>query len=122
MFAGKRVLVVGAGVTGRSVVAALADLGAHVTVTVTGDRVDEIPGVPTVAGLTAPPEHTDLVVTSPGLPPATPLLVAAAEAGIDVIGDVELAWRLRPVRSDPEGDRHPGAYAAGWRSAVRTGA
>ena len=101
MFAGKHVLVVGAGVTGRSVATALTDLGAHVTVTVTGDRVDEIPGVPTVAGLTAPPEHTDLVVTSPGLPPTTPLLVAAAEAGIEVIGDVELAWRLSSAQPSP---------------------
>jgi UDP-N-acetylmuramoylalanine--D-glutamate ligase len=35
-------------------------------------------------------------VTSPGWQPDAPLLVAAAAAGIDVIGDVELAWRLRP--------------------------
>jgi UDP-N-acetylmuramoylalanine--D-glutamate ligase len=101
MFAGKRVLVVGAGVTGKSVAAALLDLGAQVTVTVTGDRVEEMPGVTTVAGLTAPPEHTDLVVTSPGLPPTTPLLVAAAAEGVEVIGDVELAWRLSATLPNP---------------------
>lgn len=94
-------LVVGAGVTGKSVAAALLDLGAHVTVTVTGDRVEELPGVTTVAGLTTPPEGTDLVVTSPGLPPGTPLLVAAADAGIEVIGDVELAWRLSAALPNP---------------------
>jgi UDP-N-acetylmuramoylalanine--D-glutamate ligase len=39
------------------------------------------------------------VVTSPGWRPDSPLLVAARAAGIEVIGDVELAWRLaeRPV-------------------------
>ena len=35
-------------------------------------------------------------MTSPGWQPDAPLLVAASAAGIDVIGDVELAWRLRP--------------------------
>lgn len=99
MFAGERVLVVGAGVTGRSVAAALLDLDAHVTVT--GDHVEEIPGTTTVAGLTTPPEGTALVVTSPGLPPTTPLLVAAADAGIEVIGDIELAWRLSAALPTP---------------------
>jgi UDP-N-acetylmuramoylalanine--D-glutamate ligase len=101
VFTGKHVLVVGAGVTGKSVASALGDLGAHVTVTVTGDTVPELPGVRTVAGLTAPPAGTDLVVTSPGLPPSTPLLVAAAAAGVEVIGDVELAWRIGQTLPNP---------------------
>ena len=37
----------------------------------------------------------DLVVASPGVRPSDPLLVAAAEHGIPVWGEVELAWRLR---------------------------
>ncbi|MEV4439828.1 UDP-N-acetylmuramoyl-L-alanine--D-glutamate ligase, partial [Streptomyces sp. NPDC049577] len=41
------------------------------------------------------PEGTDLVVTSPGWRPDSPLFAAAAEAGVDVVGDVEIAWRLR---------------------------
>ncbi|HET7667929.1 MAG TPA: UDP-N-acetylmuramoyl-L-alanine--D-glutamate ligase, partial [Mycobacterium sp.] len=35
-----------------------------------------------------------LVVTSPGFPPGTPVLSAAAGAGVPIWGDVELAWRL----------------------------
>src|ERR1039457_5470013 len=46
------------------------------------------------------PAGTDLVVTSPGWRPDAPLLAAAAAAGIPVIGDVELAWRLRPALAD----------------------
>jgi UDP-N-acetylmuramoylalanine--D-glutamate ligase len=42
------------------------------------------------------PAGTELVVTSPGWTPAAPLLVAATAAGVEVMGDVELAWRLRP--------------------------
>jgi UDP-N-acetylmuramoylalanine--D-glutamate ligase len=35
-----------------------------------------------------------LVVTSPGFAPSTPVLAAAAAAGVPIWGDVELAWRL----------------------------
>ncbi len=38
---------------------------------------------------------TDLVVVSPGWRPSHPLLVAAAERGVPVWSEVELAWRLR---------------------------
>src|ERR1700716_2775985 len=94
MFTGRRVLVAGAGVTGRSVAAALLGLGAQVTVT--DADVDRLAGVPRglFPGLTVPPEGTELVVTSPGWRPDSPLLVAARQAGIEVIGDVELAWRV----------------------------
>ena len=36
----------------------------------------------------------DLVVTSPGFSPTTPVLAAASAAGVPIWGDVELAWRL----------------------------
>jgi len=104
VFAGKNVLVAGAGVTGKSAVPALLGLGARVTVT-DGDagRLAELEGLGAelVPGLNAPPEGTDLVVTSPGWRPTAPLLVAAVEAGIEVIGDVELAWRLSRTRENP---------------------
>ncbi|WP_285507482.1 UDP-N-acetylmuramoyl-L-alanine--D-glutamate ligase [Actinokineospora sp. NBRC 105648] len=98
MVAGLRVLVAGAGVTGRSVGAALLDMGAA-AVTITdgnAERLAELAdlGAELVPGLTTPPEGTDLVVTSPGWRPSSPLLVAAAAAGIEVIGEVELAWRM----------------------------
>ncbi|MGY1435109.1 UDP-N-acetylmuramoyl-L-alanine--D-glutamate ligase [Streptomyces reniochalinae] len=47
------------------------------------------------------PEATDLVVTTPGFKPTSPLFEAAAEAGVPVWGDVELAWRLRGPDSPP---------------------
>jgi UDP-N-acetylmuramoylalanine--D-glutamate ligase len=92
LFTGRRVLVAGAGVTGKSVAAALLTMGANVTVTdANADRLAGLPGDP---GLETPPQGTDLVVTSPGWRPDSPLLVAARRAGIEVIGDVELAWRI----------------------------
>lgn len=105
MYAGKRVLVAGAGVTGRSVAEALLELGARVTVTVTDGGLDRLTGLPqgveAAAGLTEPPAGTDLVITSPGIPPTNPLLAAAARAGVEVIGEVELAWRVAATRPEP---------------------
>ncbi|MEU6646808.1 UDP-N-acetylmuramoyl-L-alanine--D-glutamate ligase [Saccharomonospora sp. NPDC046836] len=102
--AGMRVLVAGAGVTGRSVAGALAELGAEVMVTdADAGRLAALDGlgVGLVPGLATPPEGTALVVTSPGWRPGAPLLTAAAAAGIEVIGDVELAWRIAQQRPEP---------------------
>jgi UDP-N-acetylmuramoylalanine--D-glutamate ligase len=102
--AGRQVLVAGAGVTGKSVTAALVSMGTLVTVTDgNAERLAELDGLGAelVLGLTEPPVGTSLVVTSPGWRPSAPLLVAAAEAGVEVIGDVELAWRLGQLREHP---------------------
>ena len=39
-------------------------------------------------------DRVDVVVASPGVPPTAPLLAAADERGIPVVGEVELAWQL----------------------------
>ncbi len=102
--AGARVLVAGARVTGAGAAAALLDLRAHVTVTdgsaaqletVTDARAER------AVDLEAPPPGTALVVTSPGFRPDAPLLIAAARAGVPVVGDVELAWWLDRARPEP---------------------
>jgi UDP-N-acetylmuramoylalanine--D-glutamate ligase len=102
--AGRRVLVAGAGVTGTSVTGALVTMGAQVTVTDgNAERLAALDGLGAelVPGLTEPPEGTSLVVTSPGWRPSAPLLVAAADAGIEVVGDVELAWRIGQLMENP---------------------
>ena len=96
---GSAVLVTGAGVTGRAILAALAPLGVHATLT--DDRPAALAefarqGVRVLdpAEATAAISDFALVVTSPGFPPTAPMLAAAATAGVPVWGDVELAWRL----------------------------
>jgi UDP-N-acetylmuramoylalanine--D-glutamate ligase len=93
------VLVAGGGSTGRSVLAALAPLGA--TPTLCDDdpatrRCHADAGTMTVSPAAAAEHIADyrLVITSPGFSPTAPVLVAAAAAGVPVWGDVELAWRL----------------------------
>ena len=96
---GAAVLVAGARVTGRAILAALTPLGARATLT------DDSPsalqsfaqnGVAVIDPANAVETITnyDLVVTSPGFPPTAPVLAAATDAGVPIWGDVELAWRL----------------------------
>ncbi|WP_420818977.1 UDP-N-acetylmuramoyl-L-alanine--D-glutamate ligase [Ornithinimicrobium flavum] len=56
----------------------------------------EPPGVAGSPGDPVSPLDVDVVVTSPGWSPDHPVLRAAAERGIPVWSEVELAWRLRP--------------------------
>jgi UDP-N-acetylmuramoylalanine--D-glutamate ligase len=106
-YRGLRVLVAGAGVSGRSAAEALLAVGASVTVTdASVDRLAALAslqsqGAELAAGLEEPPAGTDLVVTSPGWRTDAPLLAAATAAGVEVIGEVELAWWLDQEK--PEG-------------------
>ncbi len=90
-------LVAGARVTGRAVVAALA--GWDVRLWVCDDDAAAAQALGDVQAIT-PAEAAaragdfDLVVTSPGFPPTAPVLAAAAAARVPIWGDVELAWRL----------------------------
>jgi UDP-N-acetylmuramoylalanine--D-glutamate ligase len=101
-YAGVRVVVAGARVAGEAAALALLRLGADVTVTdrVESDRTAALAaaGARIALDLAAPPEGTRLVVASPGFRPDAPLLVAAVRAGVEVIGEVELAWRLQWLR------------------------
>jgi UDP-N-acetylmuramoylalanine--D-glutamate ligase len=96
---GRTVLVCGARFAGQAATRALLAMGADVIVS---DRsrpagTDEIEaaGARFVGALDAAPAGVELIVTSPGWPPTHPLFVDAAARGIEVIGELEFAWRLR---------------------------
>ncbi|WP_043269478.1 UDP-N-acetylmuramoyl-L-alanine--D-glutamate ligase [Streptomyces sp. CT34] len=114
-----RITVAGLGVSGVPAARALAGLGARVTVVNSSDgereraqaaeleqwaaaRSASREGGGRRADVTVRlgdgetlPEGTELVVTTPGWKPTSPLFLAAERAGVPVWGDVELAWRLR---------------------------
>ncbi|WP_406004071.1 UDP-N-acetylmuramoyl-L-alanine--D-glutamate ligase [Streptomyces sp. NBC_00987] len=107
---GKHVTVAGLGVSGIPAAKVLHGLGAVVTVVNDGDdersRTQaaelEAQGIAVRLGDGATlPESTELIVTTPGWQPDKPLFTAAAEAGVPVWGDVELAWRLRGPGAAP---------------------
>lgn len=107
------VLVTGIGVTGFSVADTLAELGASVIVIDGQDNEHNrkaaetlsIVGVKEVllgdTAVSRLPDPTsiggtiDVVITSPGWRPDSPVLAAAQAAGIPVWGDIEFAWRVR---------------------------
>ncbi|MGW9449202.1 UDP-N-acetylmuramoyl-L-alanine--D-glutamate ligase [Streptomyces sp. NPDC055632] len=107
---GKKVTVAGLGVSGIPAARVLHGLGARVTVVNDGDdersraqaAALEAEGVTVRLGDGATlPSGTELIVTTPGWQPDKPLFAAAAEAGVEVWGDVELAWRLRGAGAAP---------------------
>ena len=110
-WAGLRVVVAGLGLSGFSAADTLIELGARVVVVdgadteVNRSRADTLKIVGATDVLLGT-EHADtlpridgeapqLVIASPGWNPRQPMLAAAAEAGIEIWGDVELAWRVR---------------------------
>ena len=109
---GVRAVVAGFGVSGFAAADNLTHLGAAVTAldeSTEGHQKAEKAELLEVLGATVRlgagatatlPEDVDLVVTSPGWKPSSPLLAQARERGIPVWGEVELAWRLR----DPDHD------------------
>lgn len=111
---GVHAVVIGIGVSGFAAADNLLHIGATVTVLAESaspaqqEKAEllEVLGATVRIGTGASgtlPEDTDLVVTSPGVPPTAPALAAAYARGVPVWGEVELAWRLR----DPE---HPGRW------------
>ncbi|MEV7183551.1 UDP-N-acetylmuramoyl-L-alanine--D-glutamate ligase [Kitasatospora sp. NPDC093102] len=103
-FGGLPVAVAGLGVSGISAARVLHGLGARVTVVDGGSgpglaaRAAELEALGVTVRLgdgASLPEGTELIVTSPGWAPDSPLFAAAEAAGVPVWGDVELAWRLR---------------------------
>jgi UDP-N-acetylmuramoylalanine--D-glutamate ligase len=78
-------LVVGLGLSGRAVMPLLERYGEVIGIETTADE----PGL----------EHLDgvkTVVKSPGVRPATALIAEARRRGLEVVGELEIAWRLLP--------------------------
>ncbi|WP_329130840.1 UDP-N-acetylmuramoyl-L-alanine--D-glutamate ligase [Streptomyces sp. NBC_01476] len=107
---GTAVTVAGLGVSGVPAAKALHALGAHVTVVngTAGEKQQAEAAQLEALGIAVRlgdgdswPDGTELVVTSPGWRPDSPLFTAAAERGVEIWGDVELAWRLRGPAAAP---------------------
>lgn len=102
-YSGKKILVIGLGISGRSAARFLHRRGAHIVGT---DRNRELlntdKDIAELLRLGVKISHDsepldvtqfDLIVTSPGAPPTHPYIAQALTSGIEVIGEVELACR-----------------------------
>ncbi|MFI9551621.1 UDP-N-acetylmuramoyl-L-alanine--D-glutamate ligase [Nonomuraea endophytica] len=100
--------VAGLGVSGTAAARVLAGRGERVVVleAVEGERQRLVAaelarlGVEVRFGPMELPEETTRLVTT-GWAPHHPLIAAALAAGVEVVGEVELAWRLRPGQAAP---------------------
>jgi UDP-N-acetylmuramoylalanine--D-glutamate ligase len=98
--AGKRVVVVGAARSGIAAAELLVRRGARVTLTETRHAIDDAEHL-RAAGVTlelgghkeATFASANLIVVSPGVPTEQAVFDAAKVRGIEVIGELELAWR-----------------------------
>ncbi|MDO4912940.1 MAG: UDP-N-acetylmuramoyl-L-alanine--D-glutamate ligase [Bifidobacteriaceae bacterium] len=89
-FSESTVLVAGLGISGKSVIEALTPQVARV---VTYDQKKPEADYHTAEEIRW--EEISLVVTSPAFNPRTDFILAAQQRNIEVISEVELAWRLR---------------------------
>ncbi len=98
---GKKVAVIGAGISGVSAAKALARMGAVVFLS----EINYIPekvkkelsnhNIQFEEGANSDKAlDVDLMVLSPGVPPDAPIVLKAREKGIRVIGELELGYRL----------------------------
>ncbi|NLY87607.1 MAG: UDP-N-acetylmuramoyl-L-alanine--D-glutamate ligase [Clostridiales bacterium] len=100
----KKILVVGLGKSGKAATEVLNELGANVVVqdSATKEKIDdkflkylENNNIQGFYG-TVPDELTsyDIIVLSPGVPTDLDFICEAKKAGVEVIGELELAYRL----------------------------
>jgi UDP-N-acetylmuramoylalanine--D-glutamate ligase len=94
------VLVAGLGVSGAAAARVLLGRGTAVLLTDAAEpaALGELvaAGATWLGAVDTVPDGVHLVVTSPGWRPDHPLLADASARGIEVVGEPELAWRLRP--------------------------
>jgi UDP-N-acetylmuramoylalanine--D-glutamate ligase len=97
---GRRVVVVGAARSGVAAAELLQQRGARVLLTETRDTFDDAPrlrtlGVELELGGHRPGTlaEADLIVTSPGVALEQPAFEEAQRRGVEIVGELELAWR-----------------------------
>lgn len=109
----QRILVAGLGVTGTAAVRALEGLQESMRPSqiITLDQSN--PAATFSQWTEVDLAQVDLLVVSPGWSPSHPLVVAALDRGLEVISEIELAWRQRVSNS------HTG-QAAPWIAVTGT--
>jgi UDP-N-acetylmuramoylalanine--D-glutamate ligase len=92
-FAGKKILILGAGVTGIAVANSLSKRGAEIHLA--DDQVTEVSEFPVAATKSYNATDFDGVVVSPGWKADHALITEAQKHGVPLLNEVDLAWQLR---------------------------
>lgn len=89
----KRIIVAGAGVTGRPVAHALRDRGA--TVYFADDRAIEVEGFEVRTSTDFKGDEFDALLVSPGWREDHPLILLAKNEGKAILNEIDLAWAIK---------------------------
>jgi len=92
-FSGKKILILGAGVTGLAVAGSLSKRGAEISFA--DDQVEEVVGFEVALSNTYKAINFDALVVSPGWKSDHPLITQAIAGGIELLNEVDLAWQIR---------------------------
>ena len=104
-WSGLKAIVVGLGKSGFSAADTLIELGVQTAVVGKSAKPELVDLVGLIGGTFRPSEspevlselgfEPDFAIVSPGFSPSHPLVIALKKRGILVLGDIDLAWRLR---------------------------
>jgi len=89
----KRILVAGAGVTGKACAQALVKRGALVTIV--DENVTAVENFDVIEPVAVTINDYDLLLVSPGWREDHPLISRARSAGVELINEIDFAWSLR---------------------------
>ena len=104
-WSGLKAIVIGLGKSGFSAVDTLIELGVQTAAVGKSAKPELVDLVGVIGGTFYPSEspevlselgfEPDFAIVSPGFSPNHPLVVALKKRGISLLGDIDLAWRLR---------------------------
>lgn len=104
----KNVLVIGLGISGVSTIKALHCLGAEISITDNKNEDDFRDILTSISYINCEKyfnvdnidlSQYDLIIKSPGIPPSSKLIQKALVNNIEVITDIELAYRISPTKN-----------------------
>lgn len=92
-FSGKKILILGAGVTGLAVANSLSKRGAQISLA--DDKVLDASGFEIALTKSYNVTDFDALVVSPGWKNDHPILAAAIASGLEILNEVDIAWQIR---------------------------
>ena len=96
-FSGKKILILGAGITGLACARSLQSRGAQVALA--DDHIQSLEGLIVAKPETFRMSDWDSLLVSPGLKSSHPLIQSALSAKIEILNEIDLAWHLRGIVS-----------------------
>ncbi len=92
-FTDKKILILGAGVTGLAVARSIARRGAQISLA--DDLVSEVAGFSVARTNLYSAANFDALVVSPGWKSDHRLIIEAESSGVELLNEVDLAWQIR---------------------------